>query len=404
MTTTVRGVGGTLSTQGTVWAVLGGVALCHCINDIMQSLVSAIYPLLEEEFALSYAQIGFLTFAFTVTASVLQPLVGVVTDKRPLPLALPLGMGSTLLGIVTLAFAPSYPLLVLGAMLIGVGSSIFHPEASRIARAASGGRFGTAQSVFQVGGNVGHAAGPLLAAFIVAPFGRLSLLWFTLGTMLGIHVLWRVSDWYKRRPAPPPRAARGTDAPRLSRGRVLGALVVLGVLVFTKNAYTSSLSSFYTFYVIERFGLTAQQSQLMLFVFLGAMALGVILGGPIGDRIGPLAVIWVSILGVLPFTLMLPYANLWMSVVLTLVIGVVIASAFPAILVFAQELVPGRVGLINGVFFGLAFGMGGIAAAVLGAVADARGIEFVYQICAWLPALGLLTVFLPRGVFQGRHG
>ena len=397
MTTTASG--GLGSAQGTVWAVLGGVALCHCINDVMQSLVSAIYPLLEEEFALSYTQIGFLTFAFTVTASVLQPLVGMATDRRPMPLALPLGMGSTLLGIVVLATAPSYPLLILGAMLIGIGSSIFHPEASRIARAASGGRYGTAQSVFQVGGNVGHAIGPLLAAFIVVPLGRPSLLLFTLGAGAGIAVLHRVSEWFRARPRPAPRAAaRGRDGVALPRGRVLAALVILGVLVFTKNAYTSSLSSFYTFYVIERFGLTAQQSQLMLFVFLGAMALGVMLGGPIGDRIGPLAVIWVSILGVLPFTLLLPYASLWGSVALTLVIGVVIASAFPAILVFAQELVPGRVGLINGIFFGLAFGMGGIAAAALGALADVHGIEFIYRLCAWLPALGLLTVFLPRGV------
>ncbi|TNC50494.1 MFS transporter [Rubellimicrobium rubrum] len=404
MTTTARGAGGSFAgAQGTVWAVLGGVALCHCINDIMQSLVSAIYPLLEEEFALSYAQIGFLTFAFTVTASVLQPLVGVVTDKRPLPLALPLGMGATLLGIVTLAFAPSYAVLVSGAMLIGLGSAIFHPEASRVARAASGGRFGTAQSVFQVGGNVGHAAGPLLAAFIVAPFGRSSLLYFTLGTMLGITVLWRVADWYRKRPPAPPRATRDQGVASLSRSRVMGALIVLGILVFTKNAYTSSLSSFYTFYVIERFGLSAQQSQLMLFVFLGAMAAGVLIGGPMGDRFGPLAVIWFSILGVLPFTLALPFASLWGSVVLTAVIGVVISSAFPAILVFAQELVPGRVGLINGIFFGLAFGMGGIAAAGLGALADARGIEYVYQVCAWLPALGLLTIFLPRGVFGTRR-
>lgn len=392
--------GGLSSAQGTVWAVLGGVALCHCINDIMQSLVSAIYPLLEEEFALSYAQIGLLTFAFTVTASVLQPMVGVVTDKRPLPMALPLGMGSTLLGIVILAQAPSYPLLILGAMMIGIGSSIFHPEASRIARAASGGRFGTAQSVFQVGGNVGHAVGPLLAAFIVAPFGRPSLLLFTLLAAGGMAVLYRVSDWYRRQPPAPPKAARKADGTALPRGRVLGALVVLAVLVFTKNAYTSSLSSFYTFYVIERFGLTAQQSQLMLFVFLGAMALGVMLGGPIGDRIGPLAVIWVSILGVLPFTLALPYVGLWGSVVVTIIIGVVIASAFPAILVFAQELVPGRVGMINGIFFGLAFGMGGIAAAALGVLADARGIEYVYKVCAWLPALGILTIFLPRGVVR----
>jgi FSR family fosmidomycin resistance protein-like MFS transporter len=400
MTAATGGLGA--SVQGTVWTVLGGVALCHCINDIMQSLVSAIYPLLEEEFALSYAQIGFLTFAFTVTASILQPLVGVVTDKRPLPLALPLVLGSTLLGIVVLAFEPSYPVLILGAMMIGLGSAIFHPEASRIARAASGGRFGTAQSVFQVGGNVGHAVGPLLAAFIVAPLGRPSLMLFTAAAALGIGILWRVSQWHRTRPKAPPRAARA-EGTALPRGRVLGALVVLGILVFTKNAYTSSLSSFYTFYVIERFGLTAQQSQLMLFVFLGAMALGVMVGGPIGDRIGPLAVIWVSILGVLPFTLALPYANLWGTVALTLATGVIIASAFPAILVFAQELVPGRVGLINGIFFGLAFGMGGIAAAGLGALADAHGIEFVYRVCAWLPALGILTILLPRGVVRAHR-
>jgi FSR family fosmidomycin resistance protein-like MFS transporter len=312
-------------------------------------------------------------------------------------------MASTLCGIVVLATAPSYPVLVLGAMLVGLGSSVFHPEASRVARAASGGRFGTAQSIFQVGGNVGHAVGPLLAAFVVAPFGRPSLLWFTLGTMVGIAVLWRVADWYRSQPKPAARKVAAVAAATLPRWRVVTTLVVLGVLVFSKNAYTSSLSSFYTFYVIERFGLTAQQSQLMLFVFLAAMALGVIVGGPIGDRIGPLAVIWVSILGALPFTLLLPYASLWGSVALTFVIGLVIASAFPAIVVFAQELVPGRVGLINGIFFGLAFGMGGIAAAALGALADARGIEYVYAVCAWLPALGLLTVLLPRGVVHGRH-
>ncbi|HVG48021.1 MAG TPA: MFS transporter, partial [Rubellimicrobium sp.] len=299
-------------------------------------------------------------------------------------------------------YAPSYPVLILGAMMIGLGSAVFHPEASRIARAASGGRFGTAQSVFQVGGNVGHAVGPLLAAFIVAPLGRPSLMLFTAAAALGIGILWRVSQWHRTRPKAPPRAARA-EGTALPRGRVLGALVVLGILVFTKNAYTSSLSSFYTFYVIERFGLTAQQSQLMLFVFLGAMALGVMVGGPIGDRIGPLAVIWVSILGVLPFTLALPYANLWGTVALTLATGVIIASAFPAILVFAQELVPGRVGLINGIFFGLAFGMGGIAAAGLGALADAHGIEFVYRVCAWLPALGILTILLPRGVVRAHR-
>jgi len=392
-----------MAPPSTVWAILGGVSLGHCINDIMQSLVSAIYPLLRDEFALDYWQIGMLTFAFTVTASVLQPVVGYATDRRPFPLALPLGMVSTLIGIVVLATAPSYAVLVLGAMAIGLGSAIFHPEASRVARAASGGRFGTAQSVFQVGGNVGHAAGPLLAAFIVAPLGRGSVLWFTLGTLAGIAILWRVADWFRNLPPAPPRSARSASGQALPRGRVMGALVILGILVFTKNAYTASLSSYYTFYVIERFGMTAQQSQLMLFVFLGAMALGVLLGGPIGDRFGPLTVIWISILGVLPFTLALPYAGLAGSIVLTAIIGVVIASAFPAILVFAQELMPGRVGMINGIFFGLAFGMGGLAAAVLGVVADAQGLDYVYRLCSWLPALGLLTIFLPRGVVRAHH-
>lgn len=401
MTTTTDGAGGGMA-PGAVWTVLAGVSLCHFINDVMQSLVAAIYPLLRDEFALAYWQIGFLTFAFTVTASVLQPLVGMATDRRPMPLALPLGMGSTLTGIVVLATAPSYGLLILGAMLVGVGSSVFHPEASRIARAASGGRFGTAQSLFQVGGNLGHAAGPLLAAFVVVPLGRPSLLLFTLGAAAGMAILRRVSEWHRTKAPPAAREDRREAGPPLPRARIVVALAVLGVLVFTKNAYTASISSFYTFYVIERFGLSAQQSQLMLFVFLGGMAAGVMLGGPIGDRIGPLAVIWASILGALPFTLALPYAGLWGSVALTAAIGFVIASAFPAIVVFAQELMPGRVGFINGVFFGLAFGLGGLAAAVLGVLADARGIEFVYRVCAWLPALGLLTVLLPRGVVGRR--
>lgn len=389
--------------QGTTWVILGGVALGHFINDVMQSLVAAIYPLLEREFSLDYWQIGMLTFAFTVTASVLQPIVGLVTDRRPLPLALPLGMATTLVGITVLALAQSYAGLILGAMAIGVGSSIFHPEASRIARAASGGRYGTAQSVFQVGGNFGHAAGPLMAAFIVAPLGRLSLLLFTLGAALGIVVLARVSSWFSAQPRAPTYTKGLAHPSGLPHGRVLAALVILGVLVFTKNAYVSSLQSFYTFYVIERFGLTDQQSQIMLFAFLAAMAVGVILGGPIGDRFGPLTVIWISILGVLPFTLALPYAGLTGSIVLTIIIGVIIASAFPAIVVFAQELMPGRVGLINGIFFGLAFGMGGLAAAVLGFVADAKGLEYVYRICSWLPALGLLTILLPRGVVRARR-
>lgn len=388
----------------TVWPVLGGVSLGHLVNDTMQSIVTAIYPIIEPEFGLDYAQVGFLTFAFTVTASLLQPLVGAATDRRPMPWALPLGMCCTLLGIVALAVAPRYGLLFVGAMLIGVGSAVFHPEASRIARAAAGGRYGTAQSVFQVGGNFGHAAGPLLAAFIVTPFGRASALWFTLLAALGVVVLWRVARWYARQVHPAARARATAAIQALPRGRLGWALVVLGILVLTKNAYLASFSSFYTFYVIERFDLSAQQSQLALFVFLLAGALGVVAGGPIGDRVGPLAVIWISILGVLPFSLLLPYADLPWTLVLTFVIGLVMASAFPAIVVFAQELVPGRVGLINGVFFGLAFGLGGLAAAVLGFVADARGIAYVYQVCAWLPALGLLTAFLPRGVVGGRKG
>jgi FSR family fosmidomycin resistance protein-like MFS transporter len=283
-------------------------------------------------------------------------------------------------------------------MMIGVGSAIFHPEASRVARFASGGRYGTAQSLFQVGGNAGTAIGPLLAAFVVVPFGRPSLLWFSAGALAGIVILQRVGQWYDRyRKAHPPVARTHKDS-ALPRQKVLMALVVLALLVFTKNIYTASISSYYTFFLIERFDLTAQQSQLMLFVFLGAMAVGVIIGGPIGDRFGALTVIWFSILGVLPFTLALPYADLLWTGVLSVIIGVIIASAFPAILVFAQELVPGRIGMINGVFFGFAFGMGGIAAAVLGVLADLRGLDFVFILCSWLPVMGLLTIFLPRDV------
>lgn len=380
------------------YLVIFGVSFCHMLNDVMQSLVTAIYPLLQVEFSLSFWQIGLLSFAFQVTASILQPLIGNYTDKNPLPQSLAIGMGSTLVGIVVLALVHEYWLLLLGAMMIGVGSAIFHPEASRVARFASGGRYGTAQSLFQVGGNVGTAIGPLLAAFIVVPFGRPSLLWFSAGALAGILILQRVGRWYEgyRKAHPPIARARGDGA--LPRNTVVTALVILALLVFTKNIYTASISSYYTFFVIERFDLTAQQSQLMLFLFLGAMAVGVIIGGPIGDRFGALTVIWFSILGVLPFTLLLPYADLMWTGILSVVIGIIIASAFPAILVFAQELVPGRIGMINGVFFGFAFGMGGIAAAVLGVLADLRGLNFVFVLCSWLPVMGLLTIFLPRGV------
>lgn len=379
-----------------VYAVIFAISVGHFLNDVMQSLVAAIYPLLRDEFTLDFWQIGLLTFAFQVTASLLQPVVGMYTDRHPLPQSLTVGMGATLCGLVLLALASSYPVLLGGAMLIGVGSAVFHPEASRVARLSSGGRHGTAQSIFQVGGNVGSAIGPLLAAFIVVPLGRGSIGWFSGAALLGMVILWQVGAWYGRLR----KAAAGSPAPSssspLPRRRVAVALVVLALLVFTKNIYNASISSYYTFYLIERFALTTQQSQIFLFLFLGASAVGVMLGGPIGDRFGALTVIWISILGVLPFTLLLPYVDLFWTVVLSLLIGTIFASAFPAILVFAQELMPGRLGMITGVFFGFAFGMGGIAAAALGLLADLRGIEFVYRVCSFLPLLGLLTILLPR--------
>ncbi len=378
----------------TVWPVLVAISLCHMINDVMQSLLAAIYPLLQQEFTLSYWQIGLMTFAFQVTASLLQPVVGAITDRRPMPGSLAVGMGSTFCGVLLLALAHEYWVLVTGAMLIGVGSSVFHPESSRVARIASGGRFGTAQSLFQLGGNFGQALGPLLAAFIVVPLGRPSIALFSATALLGSAILWRIGAWAEGR-----RKAAGAQAPRdlpLARGRVIAAISILALLTFSKNIYTASISSYYTFYLIEKFGLTTQQSQVMLFLFLGGMAAGVMLGGLVGDRIGPLKVIWFSILGILPFTLLLPHVGLAATGILTVLIGLVLASAFPAIVVFAQELVPGRTGLVAGLFFGFSFGMGGIAAALLGLVADARGIEFVYEICAYLPLMGLLTVFLPR--------
>ncbi|MCX7299052.1 MAG: MFS transporter [Rhodobacterales bacterium] len=385
------------------YVVIFGVALGHLLNDVMQSLVTAIYPLLQVEFSLDFWQIGLLSFAFQVTASILQPVIGNYTDKNPMPQSLALGMGSTLVGIVLLAVVHSYWLLVLGAMLIGVGSAIFHPEASRVARFASGGRYGTAQSLFQVGGNIGTAVGPLLAAFIVVPHGRPSLLWFSVGAMLGIVLLRRVGSWYSRYRTAHPPIAGSTSVSDVAPEKVRMSLIILALLVFSKNIYTASFSSYYTFFLIERFDLSAQQSQLMLFVFLAAMAVGVMIGGPIGDRFGARTVIWFSILGILPFTLALPYVGLIGTGVLTVVIGVILASAFPAILVFAQELVPGRIGMINGLFFGFAFGMGGVAAAVLGVVADWKGLEFVFFICSWLPVMGLLTIFLPRNVVRPRQ-
>jgi FSR family fosmidomycin resistance protein-like MFS transporter len=365
------------------------------LNDVMQSLLAAIYPMLKDDFGLDFWQIGMLTLAFQVTASLLQPLVGIYTDKHPLPYSLTIGMGSSMLGLLLLAIAPTYAILVIGACLIGIGSSIFHPESSRVARLASGGRYGLAQSLFQVGGNFGQSLGPLLAAFIVVPYGQGSVGWFSFAALLGMVILWRVGGWYANHMRNAVKRASAATAIKLPRRTVIIALLVLVMLTFSKNVYMASISSYYTFYVIERFGVGVQTSQVLLFVFLGAAAIGTVLGGPIGDRFGAKFVMWLSILGVLPFTLFLPYANFEWTVILSFVIGLLMASAFPAIVVFAQELLPGRVGMVAGIFFGFAFGMGGIAAAVLGVIADAKGIEYVYAVCSFLPLLGLLTVFLP---------
>ena len=375
-------------------AILLAVSFCHLLNDVMQSLLAAIYPMLKHDYGLDFRQIGLLTMAFQVTASLLQPFIGHFTDKRPVPYSTSIGMGSTFVGLILLAYANSYAGLLVGAACVGIGSAIFHPESSRIARLASGGRHGFAQSLFQLGGNFGTAFGPLLAAFIVLPHGQQSIAWFAAIALLGMVILWKVSQWGD--------SVRGlrTSAVRTvglihSRRKTAVALTVLALLVFTKNIYMASLTSYYTFYAIHRFGVSVQQSQLMLFAFLGASAIGTILGGLFGDRFGPKMVIWFSILGCLPFTLALPYADLNWTIALSVLIGLILSSAFPAIVVFAQELVPGRVGMIAGIFFGFAFGMAGIAAAVLGIVADAKGIDYVYQICSYLPFLGLLTVFLP---------
>lgn len=381
--------------EATVFPILLAVSLCHLINDVMQSLLAALYPMLKADYGLDFWQIGMLTFTFQVTASLLQPAIGLFTDKKPMPYSLPVSAAATIAGLFLLAYSATYPLLLAGAAMIGIGSAIFHPESSRVARMASGGRFGLAQSVFQVGGNFGSAIGPLLAAFIVVPRGQTSVAWFALFALISMFILAKVAGWYSRYQkanAGKPPASRTLP---ISKDRVKQALVILTLLVFTKHIYMASISSFYTFYTIERFGIDVQQAQIMLFIFLGASAVGTIIGGPIGDKFGSKTVIWFSILGVLPFTLLLPYADLFWSGILTAIIGVVMASAFPAIVVFAQELVPGRVGMIAGIFFGFAFGVAGIAAAVLGVLADVNGIEWVYSVCSFLPLLGLLTIFLP---------
>ena len=379
----------------TVMPIIFAVSFCHMLNDIMQSMISAIYPMLKADYNLDFWQIGILTLAFQCTASLLQPVIGIITDKKPFPYSLPIGMGATFVGLFLLAGSHVYLMLVAAAALIGIGSAVFHPESSRVARLASGGRYGFAQATFQVGGNFGQAIGPLLAAFIIVPMGQGSVAWFSAIALLGIVILSWVARWYKAHMLANKGRKKSLGIHSLPRRTVMVALVVLAILTFSKNIYMAAIGSYYTFFVIERFGVTVQSSQVMLFVFLGATALGTLIGGPIGDRFGSKVVIWISILGVLPFTLAMPFANLPMTIVLSGIVGLLMASSFPAIIVMAQELVPGRVGMIAGIFFGLAFGMGGIAAAVLGIIADHRGISFVYSICAFLPALGLLTVFLP---------
>lgn len=382
--------------SGTVVTVLAAVSVSHLLNDLLQSLLPAIYPILKRSFGLDFAQVGLITLTFQLTASLLQPAVGLYTDRRASPYSLVIGMGFTLAGLLLLSMAPSYPVLLLAAALVGIGSSVFHPEASRVARMASGGRYGLAQSVFQVGGNAGTALGPLLAAFIVVPRGQPSIAWFSLAALLALGLLAWIGRWYQGRVrATAARPRRAGPVPELSRRRVVASIAILVALVFSKQVYIASLSSYFTFYLIDRFQLSVQAAQLHLFAFLGAVAAGTVIGGPVGDRIGRKWVIWISILGVLPFTLALPDANLFWTGVLSVLIGLVLASAFSAIVVYGQELVPGRVGLVAGLFFGLSFGLGGLGAAVLGEVADRTSIGFVYRLCSFLPALGLLTAFLP---------
>jgi len=388
--------GSTLGAAGTTAVgILAAISFCHLLNDMMQSLLPALYPMLKSSYRLSFTQIGLLTFTFQFTASLLQPLVGVLADRSPRPYSLAAGMGFTLVGLLLLAFADSYALLLLAAALIGTGSSVFHPESSRVARMASGGKHGLAQSVFQVGGSLGSAAGPLLAAFIVLPRGQSSVAWFSAVALLGMLVLINVGHWYRTHGITRLAGAAGKRPPGTRRRHIAAALAVLLALVFSKYVYLASISSYYTFYLIEHFHVSVRSSQLQLFVFLASVAIGGLIGGPIGDRLGSKYIIWVSILGVLPFTLLLPHANLFWTGVLSVPIGLILASAFPAIVVYAQDLLPGRTGMVAGLFFGLAFGMGSIGAAVLGRLADHVGIDFVYQVCAFLPLIGLLAGFLP---------
>jgi FSR family fosmidomycin resistance protein-like MFS transporter len=393
------GAAGAMSAAPSVaFPVLLGLSFAHLLNDMMQSLVPAIYPVIKDAYHLDFGQVGLITFAFQLTACIFQPMVGLYTDKHPQPYSQVLGMGFTMIGLIVLATASSYPLLLLGAALVGTGSAVFHPEATRLARLASGGQLGLAQALFQVGGQAGGALGPLLAAFVVVPRGQGSLAWMSLAALLAMVVLFQVGSWHLRQPRPAPRskaaASEAGAAPAMHN--VALAVTILVILMFSKNAYTASFNSFYTFYLIDQFQVPVQTSQLLLFLFLFSTALGTLVGGPLGDRIGRRRIIWFSILGALPFTLALPHVNLFWTGVLTVVISLIMASAFGAILVYAMELLPGRVGLIAGLFYGLSFGLGGISAALLGELADMTSIRTVFTLCAFLPAVGLLAWALPE--------
>jgi FSR family fosmidomycin resistance protein-like MFS transporter len=390
------GLAARAAVAGPAYVVLAGISFSHFLNDTMQSLIASVYPILKDAYALDYGQIGMITLAFQFTASLLQPLVGHFTDRKAQPFSLAIGMGFTFFGLLLLSVAHLYPIILIAAALVGLGSAVFHPESARIARLASGGRYGFAQSVFQLGGSFGTSMGPVLAALIVVPFGQPSIAWFSSIAFLAIVILWRIGVWYKPQIATKMSAAveRHPDLPDSRRVRI--ALAVLVALLFSKQLYVSSLSSYYIFYLIEKFQVSTQAAQLYLFIFLAANAAGAFFGGPLGDRFGRKYIIWFSILGALPFTLALPYAGLAASAVLTVFIGLILSSATSSIIVFAQELMPHRFGMISGVFFGVAFGIGGVGAAVLGKLADHTGIAFVYHLCAFLPALGLLAVFLPK--------
>lgn len=381
--------------QGMVMKIVGAVAIAHLLNDLIQAVLPAIYPMLKNNFALSFAQVGLISFVYQITASLLQPWIGLYTDKYPKPYLLPLGMSVTLCGILLLAFAQSFPILLMASALIGVGSSTFHPDASRVARMASGGRFGTAQSTFQVGGNTGSAIGPLLAAMIIVPFGQHAVAWLVAFALLAIGILAGVSRWTIQHSKQQVVAQVGQVQSKLHGRKLIVALTTILVLMFAKFTYIASISNYFTFYLIDKFQLSLSTAQLYLFAFLGCVALGTFMGGPIGDKIGRKAVIWVSFIGMIPFALLMPYANLFWTMVLSMMAGLILSSAFAAMVVYAQEAVPGRVGMISGLMFGLMFGVSGIAAAGLGLLADLYGIQWVFKLCSFIPLLGLATVFLP---------